>query len=81
MKKTKKISATEFDRIFDEGKKDIIQYLDLSTARRPNRQPKRVNVDFPTWMVGKLDQEASRLGVTRQSLIKMWLSERLEGKR
>ena len=74
----KKIKTTEFDKMFDEGAVDIVQHLDLSTVRRPNLRPKRVNVDFPAWMVASLDHEASRLGVTRQSLIKMWLSERLE---
>lgn len=74
----KKIKASEFDRLFDEGKKDITPYIDMKSVRRLNQGSKRVNVDFPVWMVGRLDHEASRLGVTRQSLIKMWLSERLE---
>jgi hypothetical protein len=52
--------------------------LDLSKARRPLQAQKRVNVDFPTWMVRELDLEARRVGVTRQSIIKMWLAERLE---
>jgi hypothetical protein len=72
------MKAEEFDRLFDEGKEDITQYFDLSKARRPNQEPKRVNVDFPMWMVNSLDQEAKRVGVTRQSLIKLWLAERLE---
>jgi hypothetical protein len=71
------MKAEEFDKLFDEGK-DITHLLDLSTARRPNQQLKRVNVDFPIWMVNKLDREAKRLGVTRQSIIKIWLAERLE---
>jgi len=66
-----------FDKLFDEGK-DITHLLDLSSARRPNQELKRVNVDFPIWMVNKLDREAKRLGVTRQSIIKIWLAERLE---
>ena len=71
------MKAEEFDRLFDQGK-DITHLLDLPSARRPNQEQKRVNVDFPVWMVNKLDKEAKRLGVTRQSIIKVWLSERLE---
>lgn len=72
------MKASELDRIFDEGAEDITEHLDLSTATRPNRDVKRVNVDFPTWMVSSLDREARRLGVTRQSVIKMWIAERLD---
>ncbi|MBT4498046.1 MAG: CopG family transcriptional regulator [Gemmatimonadetes bacterium] len=72
-----KAKASEFDEAFDEGK-DVSQYLDLSQARRPVKQQKRVNVDFPAWMVESLDREARRLGVARQALIKLWLAERLE---
>lgn len=71
------MKASEFDKKFDEGE-DITNHLDLSTARRPLQQQKRVNVDFPTWMVESLDREARRIGVTRQSIIKVWLAERLE---
>ena len=71
------MKSKEFDKRFDQGK-DITKQLDLSTARKPNQDLKRVNVDFPVWMVNKLDQEAKRLGVTRQSIIKIWLAERLE---
>ena len=71
------MKAEEFDKLFDEGK-DITHLLDLSSARRPNQELKRVNVDFPIWMVNKLDREAKRLGVTRQSIIKIWLADRLE---
>ena len=71
------MKAEEFDKLFDEGK-DITHLLDLSSARRPNQDLKRVNVDFPIWMVNKLDREAKRLGVARQSIIKIWLAERLE---
>jgi hypothetical protein len=74
--KTKMISAAEFDRRFDEGE-DISEYVDWSSARRPGLESKRVNVDFPAWVVNGLDREAKRLGVTRQSLIKMWIAERL----
>lgn len=70
------ISAEELERIFDEGKEDVIQYFDLSTAHRPG-QMKRVNVDFPTWMVEALDKQARHLGVPRQASIKMWIAEKL----
>ena len=71
------MKAKKFDRDFDQGK-DISGALDLSKARRPKQEQKRVNVDFPTWMIEMLDKEAGRLGVTRQSIIKVWLAERLE---
>lgn len=71
------MKTREFDKEFDSGK-DITDLLDLSAARRPLLDSKRVNVDFPAWMVDSLDQEARRVGVTRQSIIKMWLAERLE---
>ena len=71
------ISAEEFDRRFDDGE-DVSAYIDWSSARRVNLEPKRVNVDFPAWVVTRLDREAQRLGVTRQALIKMWIAERLE---
>ncbi|MGN6582270.1 MAG: type II toxin-antitoxin system BrnA family antitoxin [Rhizobiaceae bacterium] len=72
----RKISSDEFERKFDEGK-DISSYIDWSKARRPGLELKRVNVDFPTWVVDDLDKEAHRLGVTRQALIKLWIAERL----
>ena len=71
------MKAKTFDRIFDEGD-SILDQLDLSKARRPQHEQKRVNVDFPVWMVHSLDKEAKRLGVPRQSIIKIWLAERLE---
>ncbi len=71
------MKASDFDKKFDDNKEDIIDDLDLSTLRRPNQPLKRVNVDFPSWMVKSLDREASRVGVTRQSIIKVWLAERL----
>ena len=71
------MKAREFDKKFDEGE-DISKYLDVSKARRPEQEQKRVNVDFPLWMVHSLDKEAKRLGVPRQSIIKVWLAERLE---
>lgn len=76
----KKISAEEFDRIFDEGKEDIMEYLDLDSAEviHPSRQVRKVNVDMPIWMVEALDKEARRVGIGRQAVIKMWLAERLD---
>jgi hypothetical protein len=71
------IKASEFDEKFDRGD-DVSEFLDFSKAERPGQQQKRVNVDFPVWMVDALDREAKRLGVTRQSIIKLWLAERLE---
>ena len=71
------MKAKDFDKKFDAGKEDIIDDLDLSSIQRPNQTPRRVNVDFPEWMIASLDKEAARLGVTRQSIIKVWLAERL----
>jgi hypothetical protein len=71
------MKAKEFERKFDEGE-DVTEFLDLSKARRPGHEQRRVNVDFPLWMIEALDQEANRLGVTRQSIIKVWIAERLE---
>lgn len=75
-KAIKPITAEELDEKFDNGE-DVSEYFDWSKARRPNLEPRRVNVDFPAWMVARLDREAGRLGVTRQSVIKMWIAERL----
>jgi hypothetical protein len=71
------MKAKKFDADFDNDK-DVTAALDLSKARRPLQEQRRVNVDFPTWMIDSLDKEARRLGVTRQSIIKVWLAERLE---
>jgi predicted DNA binding CopG/RHH family protein len=71
------MKAKEFDKRFDAGE-DVIKYLDLSKARRPGHEQRRVNVDFPVWMIESLDREASRLGVPRQSLIKMLIARHLE---
>lgn len=71
------MKANTFDNQFDEGA-DITASLDLSKAKRVLLNPKRVNVDFPTWMIESLDREAGKLGITRQSIIKVWLAERLE---
>ena len=71
------MKAKKFEQQFDEGV-DILTTLDLSKAKRVLQAQRRVNVDFPTWMIDSLDREASKLGVTRQSVIKVWLAERLE---
>ena len=71
------MKARDFDEAFENGV-DIMEYLDVANAKRPNQDIKRVNVDFPLWMVDSLDREAKRLGVTRQSVIKVWLAQRLE---
>ncbi len=71
------MKANEFDKKFDEGE-DITKYLDVSKAKRPGQGQKRVNVDFPAWMIRLLDKEAKRLGVPRQAIIKVWIGERLE---
>jgi hypothetical protein len=73
----KAIKAKEIEKRFDEGE-DISKYLDISKASRPAQEQKRVNVDFPLWMIQLLDKEARRLGVPRQSIIKVWVAERLE---
>jgi len=69
--------AKEFDKAFDAGE-DITRLLDLSKTRRPKQEQKRVNVDFPIWMIQSLDKEARRLGVPRQSLIKVLIAQHLE---
>jgi hypothetical protein len=71
------MKAKEFDARFDRGE-DVTNALDIAKARRPGQQPRRVTVDFPEWMIGSLDKEAKRLGVTRQSIIKVWIAARLE---
>lgn len=71
------MKSSEFDKKFDDGE-DISKYLDFSNATRPGREQKRVNVDFPVWMIQSLDREAKRLGVPRQSVIKVWIADRLE---
>ena len=71
------MKAKILEKLFDEGK-DITPHLVLSNARRPGHEQRRVNVDFPNWIIESLDAQASRLGVTRQSIIKMWIAERLK---
>jgi hypothetical protein len=71
------MKAEELDKKFDKGE-DVTDSLDLARARRPGREHRRVNVDFPEWMIHSLDKEARRLGVPRQSIIKIWIAERLK---
>jgi len=71
------MKAREFDKKFNTAE-DISKHLDVSKTRRPEQDQKRVNVDFPLWMIHSLDKEARRLGVPRQSIIKVWVAERLE---
>jgi len=71
------MKAKDLDKRFDKGK-DITKYLDLTKARRPGQEQRRVNVDFPVWMIASLDKEAKRLGVPRQSLIKMLIAQHLD---
>jgi len=75
--KQKSMKAEKFDQKFDNNE-DISQYLDMTHARRPGQEQKRVNVDFPIWMIQSLDKEAKRLGVTRPSIIKIWTADRLK---
>lgn len=77
MKKTSTITSEEFDAKFDRGE-DISEYIDMSTIKRPGLDARRVNVDFPEWIIQNLDTESKMIGVSRQSLIKLWISERLQ---
>jgi hypothetical protein len=72
------MQAKEFDKIFDDNNQDVVDHLNLASVRRVNQKQKRINVDFPAWVVDSLDKEAARIGVTRQSIIKVWLVERLQ---
>ncbi|WP_294957691.1 CopG family transcriptional regulator [Sulfurovum sp.] len=72
------MKASELDKIFDENQDDILDYFDTSKIRMINEEPKRVNIDFPSWMVQSLDKEAKHIGVSRQAVIKMWLAEKLK---
>jgi len=74
------MKASEIEKIFNEDG-DITEYLDIEKAGRPEQELKRVNVDFPLWMIQLLDRESKRLGVTRQSIIKVWIAERLDKER
>ena len=72
------MKASEIDKKFDENKEDILEYFDTSKIKMINKNPKRINIDFPTWMVALLDKEANHIGVSRQAIIKMWIAERLQ---
>jgi hypothetical protein len=72
------MKASELDKKFDDGQEEILEYFDTSKIRMINEEPKRVNIDFPTWMVQSLDKEAKHIGVSRQAVIKMWLAEKLQ---
>jgi hypothetical protein len=72
------MKASQIDKKFDDNKEDVLQYFDTSKVRMINEEPKRVNIDFPSWMVDSLDREAKHIGVSRQAIIKMWLAERLQ---
>lgn len=76
-KKESTITAKELDRRFDDGE-DISEFLDTKKAFRPNLGQRRVNLDLPNWMIDSLDSEAKRIGVTRQSIMKVWISERIK---
>lgn len=71
------MKAKDLEKKFDR-EEDRSSYLDLEKAKRTSQEQKRVNVDFPQWMIHSLDKEAKRLGVTRQSIIKVWVAERLK---
>ena len=72
------MKASELDKIFDDNQEDILEYFDTSKIRMINEEPKRVNIDFPAWMVQSLDKEAKHVGVSRQAVIKTWLAEKLQ---
>jgi len=72
------MKASEIDKIFDENQEDVLQYFDTSKVKMINEEPKRINIDFPAWMVKSLDKEARHIGVSRQAIIKMWLAEKLQ---
>ena len=72
------MKVSELDKKFDDNEEDILQYFDTSKVKRINEEPKKINIDFPTWMLQSLDREAQHIGVSRQAIIKMWLAERLQ---
>ena len=72
------MKASELDKKFDENQEDVLEYFDTSKIKMINEEPKRVNIDFPAWMVQSLDKEAKHVGVSRQAVIKMWLAEKLQ---
>ncbi|MEI8108881.1 MAG: CopG family transcriptional regulator [Verrucomicrobiota bacterium] len=77
MKKQSTMTAQEFERRFDEGE-DVTPFIDMASIRRPGVEPRRVNVDFPEWMIAELDWQSRLIGVSRQALVKLWVSERIQ---
>lgn len=77
MKKQSTMTAEEFERRFDEGE-DVTPFIDMASIRRPGVEPRRVNVDFPEWMVAELDWQSRLIGVSRQALVKLWVCERIQ---
>ncbi len=75
------MKAEELDLLFDEGKEDILEYFDLSTAKRPSLEKTKIDLDLPQWMIIALDKEAKRLGIESQSLIKVWIAQHLDSVR
>ncbi len=73
------MKTEDFDKIFDDGEESVIPYLDMTTIRRPNRE--NVSINFPMWMIESIDRESAKLGIERQSLIKLWLADKLPDKR
>jgi hypothetical protein len=71
------MKAKKLDKLFDEGKEEILDYFDMEHIEKPNEEPKRINIDFPKWMVDRLDREAKHLGISRQAIIKLWLAQKL----
>jgi hypothetical protein len=71
------MKAAEFDVLFDEGEKDVLEYLDLEKAQRPQLNQEQITLELPVWMLDSLDKEATRRGQTRESLIKTWLADEL----
>jgi len=72
------MKASEIDKKFDDNQEDVLDYFDTSKIKMINEEPKRVNIDFPAWMISSLDKEARHIGVSRQAIIKMWLAEKLQ---
>jgi hypothetical protein len=71
------MKAEELDQKFDNGE-DVLEYFDLSTLKRPGLEPQSVEISFPQWMVAAIDKEARKLGIQREAVIKLWLTERLQ---
>jgi len=71
------MKAFEIDKIFDENRKEVLDYFDTSKIKMLNEETKRVNIDFPVWIINALDKEAKHIGVSRQAIVKMWLAEKL----